>query len=176
MTGMLIHGRLRTLGVLAALAPAVLFAAAPAQAARSTSAVCLVRFTATITPGFSLTPGPGTFTTGGETGSMSCIGKIGGDRVTGRGSVGVDETYTGGSCTSHVGTGTVSITIPTTAGVKHVVGDLTVRRTALVVRPEVRFPNARFSSIGVSIPRQGNCVATPLQKALVVLAGVLSGP
>jgi hypothetical protein len=162
---------------MAALAGAALLAAAPAHAADGTSAICTNRVpsTITITPGFSMTPSSGTITTNGQTGSITCVGKIGGHRVTGPGSIGIDETYTNATCTSHVGSGTVSVTIPTTAGIQHLSGALTERRTALVLTADVRFPGGRFSGIGIVIPTLGNCLLTPLRQALLSVTGLLSG-
>lgn len=169
-----IHQRIRIAAVLSALAAAALVAAAPAQAAGATSAVCVNRFTATITPGFSLTPSSGTLTTRGQTGSINCAGTLRGHRITGRGSIGFDAVYTAATCSSEVSSGTVRVTLPTSGGIKHLVGALTVRRTALVVSVGVRFPNARFSGIGVAIPTQGNCLITPMRQALITIAGSLS--
>lgn len=175
MVAALTRGRLRAVGVAAALGPAALAAAEPAKAAAATSAVCSSRFTTTIVPGFTMTPSSGTFTTFGQTGSITCIGRIGGHRVTGPGTIGADETYTRGTCATHVGAGVVRLTVPTTGGAKHMVGTLTVRRTALVVSPEVRFPGARFRALGVVVPTQGDCIIAPQRRALVLVAGVLSG-
>lgn len=138
------------------------------------SAICVSRFSVTITPGFGPTPGSGTLASHGETGSITCIGKIGGHRVTGRGSVGLDETYTRGSCLSHVGTGTVRVSLPTSAGVKHMVGAATSRRSGLGLLAEVRFRDARFRGVGVAVPTQGNCLLTPLRRALITVSGSLN--
>jgi hypothetical protein len=176
MISTLTSRHLRTVGVLAGLAPAALgVAAAPAQAADATLAMCNSRFLTTITPGFTMTPGSGTFTTHGQTGSITCVGRIGGDRVTGPGSIGAEEAYTAGNCISHVGSGIVRIALPTTAGIKHMVGELAVRRTALVVRPEIRFPGARFSALGAVVPTRGDCFVTRQRQALVLVAGVIRG-
>jgi hypothetical protein len=51
--------------------------------------------------------------------------------------------------------------VPTTGATKDMAGALTVRRTGLVVRPEVRFSGARFRAIGVSIPTDGTCLSRP---------------
>jgi hypothetical protein len=165
--------RTRILGALATLAVA-LCATAPAQAATATSAACVTHFTATFTPGLSPTPGPGTVSTNGETGSFSCIGRIGGDRVTGPGTIGVETSYTG-DCLSHRGTGTVRIIIPTTGGTKDMTGTLTVRRTGLVVRPAVQFDGMRYRGIGVVLPAEGDCFLTPLRRGQLLLIGVLLG-
>lgn len=166
---------LRTAVALAALAAAGPLAAAPAQAAGATSAVCVNRIAATFTPGLRVTPSSGAVTTNGETGSMTCVGKIGGHRITGPGSFGVDYTYTGATCVSHVGSGTAQITLPTTAGIKHMVGTFTNRRIALIIRPEARFPGVRLTAIGVAIPTQGNCFVTPLTRVLALVTSYLTG-
>jgi hypothetical protein len=106
---------------------------------------------------------------------MTCVGKVGGHRITGPGPFGVDYTYTGATCASHVGSGTARVTLPTTAGIKHMVGAFTNRRIALVIRPEARFPGARLSGIGVALPTQGNCFVTPLTRVLVLVTGSLTG-
>lgn len=170
-----VHRPLRIGGALAALAAAALLAAAPAQAAGTTSAVCVNQFTATISPGFTLIPGSGRQTTYGETGTIACIGKIAGHRVTGPGSSGFDMPYSGATCASEKSSGTVSVTVPTTAGDQHLVGALTVWRTALAFRAEVQLAGMHFSGVGVDIPRQGNCFLTPLRRVTAVVTGTFSG-
>ncbi len=166
---------LRIAAALATLAAATLPTAAPAQAAGKTSAICVNQFTVTISPGFTLVPSSGTQTTHGETGTLTCVGKIKGHRITGPGSSGFDMPYNGATCASEKSSGTVSGTIPTTAGSKHFVGALTVWRTALAFRVEAQFPGMHFSGAGVDIPRQGNCILTPLRQATAVLTGTFSG-
>ena len=161
-------------GALAALAAATLLAAAPAQAAGKTAAACASQFTATINPGFTAVPSSGTQTTNGQTGTIACVGKIAGRRITGFGTIGFDATYTEGTCASATVTGTVRATIPTKAGDQHLVGALTARRTALIVRAQVQFDGIHYSGIGSAIPLQGNCVVTPLRQALIVLTGTLN--
>jgi hypothetical protein len=179
MSIMLTHARTRIFGASGAVTVALLAAAAapaPAQTPTPspTAAACITTFTGTFTPGFSMTPGSGTLTTNGETGAFTCLGRIGGDRVTGPGVIAVDESYTG-SCLSHTGTGTVRITIPTSGGSKDMTGTLTVRRTGLIVTPIVQFPDARYRGIGLTIPAEGNCFATPLRRAHIALLGVMRG-
>jgi hypothetical protein len=169
------HGRLRIAVALAALASASLLAASPAHAAGATSAVCVGRIAATFTPGLRVTPSSGAVTTNGETGSITCVGKIGGHRVTGPGSFGVDYTYAGATCAAHAGSGTARITLPTTGGTSHMVGAFTNRRVGLVIRPEARFPGARFSGIGVAIPTHGTCFVTPLTRVAVSVTASLTG-
>jgi len=158
-----------------ALFAAALLAAAPAQAAGGTSAVCTNEFTATITPGFSFIPSSGTQTTNGETGSIVCVGEIAGHRVTGRGSIGYVLPYAAATCASEAGSGTVRATVPTTAGNRHLVGTLAVERTALAIRADVQFSGMRYRGLGVAVPRQGDCLLTPLRQVSIVLTGTLSG-
>ena len=165
---------LRIGGALAALVAATLATAAPAQAAGKTSAACASQFTTTISPGFSLVPSSGTQTTKGQTGTVACIGKINGRRITGPGSIGYDSTYEGGTCASETASGTVRATIPTAAGDRHLVGALSVQRTALIVRVQAQFDGFHYSGVGAAIPMQGNCLVTPLRQALIVLTGTLS--
>jgi hypothetical protein len=167
--------QLRIAGVLASVACVALPATASAQPAAKTSAVCSARLTVTITPGFRVTPGSGALTSQGETGTLTCAGTIDGQRVTGPGTVGLDESYTNGGCLSHVGRGTASITVPTTAGAKHLVGAATSRRTALLLSADVRFPGAHFGGIGLAVPLRGSCLLTPMRQALISVTGTLKG-
>ena len=174
MTTALTHTHLR-LGLVATLAAGALLGTSSAQASGETSAVCAPQLSVTISPGFRLAPSAGTISSGGETGSIICTGDIDGHRVTGPGTVGLDETYARGDCLSHVGTGTVRASIPTTAGVVHLVGAATSRRTALALVAEAQFPGASYSGVGVAIPTQGDCVLTPMRRALLTVSGMLSG-
>ena len=86
----------RIAGSVVTAAAVALLAASPAQAGAGTSAVCSVSFPrASITPPFMpfvLTPASGTVTSGGQTGSVSCVGRIGGDRITSPGQGGIVHT------------------------------------------------------------------------------------
>jgi hypothetical protein len=169
------HGRLRIAVALAALTIGTLLGAAPAHAAAATSAVCTNLFAATVSPGFTMIRSAGTITTHGETGLIECVGTIDGHRVTGPGTMGINYAYSRGTCVAHVGSGAVSLSVPTTAGTKRMTGALTVRRIALVIHAEVSFPNAHFSAIGHPIPTNGSCLTTPLRLFLVSVTGRLSG-
>lgn len=170
------HDALQIGRSVAALAAVALLAAAPAQAAGTTSAACSSAFAATVSPGFSLTPSSGTVTTNGEVRSLACVGRIDGQRITGTGTVGVEYAYApGATCLSHAGSGTVRITLPTTAGTKHMVGSLTVRRAALALSVSAQFPAARLNGIGVAVPVAGSCLFTPWRRAVIAVTGGLGG-
>jgi hypothetical protein len=174
MSTTLIPHRLRTGLVLGALVAVAALAPSAAQAAGSTSALCVNRLTLTISPGFSLIPTSGTETTNGDVGAILCVGAIRGHRITGPGSIGVDTTYVASGCLSEFSSGVVRVTIPTTAGPERIDGALTVRRTALAVSVTVNATDTRFSGIGVAVPTVGACLLTPLQHALIIIAGSLS--
>ncbi|MDQ3678858.1 MAG: hypothetical protein M3401_19015 [Actinomycetota bacterium] len=165
---------------MAAVAGLALLAAAPAQAQSGTSAVCTATFPeVSISPPFKpfvLTRASGTVTSGGQTGRVICVGEIGGARVTGAGTGGIMYAYSSGTCAAHVGLGTATWTIPTEAGPKQLTGTLSVRRIALGVLAEVRFPDALADLAGAVVPVAGDCVITPLSKVHVTVAGPLVGP
>lgn len=163
----------------ARLAPCVVLAGCvlgpvPAlAAAKPPSAVCSNTFTASITPGFTTTPGAGKLSSNGQTGSIECFGTVGGQRVTGPGTLGFVEQHARGTCRGHTGTGRVHLMIPTTAGPKNMYGALAVRRSGLTVRVKVRFPGIRYSGNGVIFPRMGDCTSTPLEQIRVTMVGTL---
>ena len=170
------HAALRVAGSVAALFVVAILTAAPAHAAGTTSALCTSAFTATISPGFELTPSSGTVTTNGDVRSLSCVGKIDGHRVTGPGTVGVHYFYApGATCLSHTGSGTVRFTLPTTAGTKHIAGALIVRRAGLVLSANAQFPGVRMNGIGVVVPAPGSCLLKPLRRVLVSVSASLTG-
>lgn len=131
--------------LLAAAGALALLVAAPAQAQSNTAAVCSVTFPdVSITPPFYpfvLSAAPGTVSTNGQTGTVTCIGELDGSHVTGPGTAGLTYAYTG-SCIAHTGLGTVTWSVPTAAGVKHMTGTLSVRRVAVGILAEARFPDA----------------------------------
>jgi hypothetical protein len=154
----------------AALAPA------SAHAAPASDALCTSVFTAQISPGFSARPGSGAVTSGGETGTLVCTGRVNGRRITGVGTFSVEETYTtGAACVSDKSRGQVAMTIPTTGGAIHIVGALTARRIGLVELVDIAFPGARFKGTGVVVPTRGNCFLAPLTRAAVSVTGTLRG-
>jgi hypothetical protein len=155
----------------ALLVPAI--GAAPAGAAPATDAVCTNVLTVDITPGWRLAPGPGIGSSHGETGTQVCIGTLYGHRITGPGTVGVEEHITG-SCLSDTSAGTVSVTLPTTAGIVHLAGALQAHRLGLVQFVDIAFPDARFTGMGPGAPTRGDCLLRPITQVTVSLTGTLS--
>jgi hypothetical protein len=172
--------RIRRAGPGAVVIATMILASTPAPsgaaaAARATDAVCTNVITLYITPGFSVRPGSGTVTSGGATGTLPCAGRLYGHRITGPGTFTVEENYTQASCLSDRSTGRVSATIPTTAGPTQISGALTGRRLGLVEIVDVAFANAPFHGTGPVLPTLGNCLITPITRALVSITGTLRG-
>jgi len=160
--------------VLAGLLIAVL-ATADASAAPATSATCTGLMPVSLSPGFTPAPGVGTGTSGGQTGTMTCLGTLDGHQITGLGSFGAQETYTtGGACLTDTSSGQVSATFPTTGGPVTIVGSLSARRLALIESIEIDFPQSHFSGMAIVVPTDGNCLLSPLRHALVSVTGSLS--
>jgi hypothetical protein len=162
-----------------AVLAAVLIAAlsAPgAEAAPATSATCTGILTVNLTPGFTPIPNSGSGTSGGQTGTMTCLGSLDGHRITGAGTFGVQETYTtGAACLTDTSGGQVSATFPTTGGPVTIVGALHAHRMALVEFIEIAFPQSQFSGVAIIVPTQGDCLTAPLTQALVSVTGTLTG-
>jgi hypothetical protein len=117
----------------------------------------------------------GTVTSRGETGTLPCVGRLYGHPITGPGTFAVEETYTQAACLSDRSTGRVTITIPTTGGPTHITGALTGRRLGLLEFVEIAFPNARFHGTGPVLPTLGDCLISPITRALVSITGTLRG-
>lgn len=109
--------------VLAALV--VVVAGMPAAHAQSVS-VCTFTTHVTISPGAGTTPTAGTFTTGGETGTVDCQGDL-----TGSGTIGYVGTYgdllQADTCAHGEGSGTFSYTV----GSRHISGPFHYVRAAV---------------------------------------------
>lgn len=171
------HGSRRIGGVLAAGALSIAAAsAAGAEAAPATDAECTAIVTAHITPGFTASPGSGAVTSGGQTGTVTCIGRLYGQRITGSGTMGFEETYTAGAgCLSDQSSGRLTTTLPTTGGPIQITGALTGHRLGLVQFVDIAFAQARYSGIGPLVLTKGSCLLTPLTRALVTVTGTLRG-
>src|SRR5947199_8774902 len=82
--------------------------ALPAQS-QDAGTPCRFEVDASLSPGLSRTPSSGTFTSGGETGTVTCDGAVNGEQPTGAGTMGTDGRYGlaggGDSCRSAPGAG-----------------------------------------------------------------------
>ena len=150
----------------------------PAHAGAGTSAICSLSFPAHFSPGVTTTAGSGSFASGGETGTINCVGTIDGHAVTGPGSFGFEGTFTGTSCLSHQTSGTSSLTLPTDAGPVHVGGG-GFRSSGLGLNGTVEATHnnpapVHFSGAYLMVPQQGTCATAPMTDASVSMIGVLT--
>lgn len=163
-------------------AAALLALAATAQAQAQTAAACTFSTHVTLSPGVSTTPSTGTFTTGGQTGTIDCQGVIAGAMITGPGTVGYSGSYGTGllgpdDCAQGGGSGTFDYTIPTTAGAYGVSGGFTFQRVALAGEFTGRAEGAGyFAGVFEFTPDEGqDCVNVPVTSASVTGQAVLAG-
>jgi hypothetical protein len=90
----------------------------PAAGAESKT-TCTFTSAIALQPGLSVVPSVGTFTSGGETGTVTCDGPVRGIVPTGPGSLGVEGRYgtkDPDTCFTGEGDGRFSFTFPTAAG------------------------------------------------------------
>ena len=139
-----------------------------------TSAECSMSFPSYFSGGLSTTPNSGRFDSAGETGTIDCVGKIGGHTVTGPGSFGFEGTLTDSGCLSHKGSGISYFTVPTDAGPVHVSGGgFTVTGVGVFGGVDATHPGVRFVGSYLLVPINGNCVTEPLTEARVLMNGSL---
>jgi hypothetical protein len=132
---------------------------------------CLAEIDLTFSPGISMTPSSGTFTTGGETGTNRCDGPINGYMPTGPATRGEDGRYGvegPSSCTNPSGVGewTIVFTMPTTGGRQHV--EFPVRGPYGPLKGGGVFGGTftgegMYGHYAVSV-LEGDCVTTPITK------------
>jgi hypothetical protein len=158
-----------------AAAVAALVAAGASAGSAQAAAFCSFTAAAKLTPGLSSTPTKGQFTTGGETGTLDCHGDLGGQQITGPGTLGFAGVYgtmgEGDTCAAGGGSGDFSLTVPTAGGSKHLQAPFTFSTFA-------GFGN--FSSPVISggfnfVPTEGNCFTAPVTAVDVYGGGSLSG-
>jgi hypothetical protein len=154
----------------AAVAVAVaLVITAPSTA--SAAAFCNFNFTVTISPGLSMTPTAGTFTSGGQTGKITCYGDIYGKEITGPGRAGASGGGDGPTtCTNGSGHGEGTIVLPTSAGEV----TYTYPFTFSYVTGAGPFSSDAYSGGFGFLPGKGNCFTEPVTEAHVMGFGYLT--
>lgn len=145
--------------------PAAVAAEAPARThCTFTAAIALV-------PGLSVVPSSGTFSSGGETGTVSCDGPVRGIVPTGPGTLGVEgrygtkdpDTCQGGG----EGDGRFVVTIPTDAGDQRFAALFTFTYGEPSTRGGVvagRFEGDGFHGTFDATPKEGDCVTRPVTR------------
>lgn len=143
----------------------------------ATSADCSLSFPAYVTPGLGMSPSSGQFDSRGETGTITCVGKIFGHTVTGPGTFGFEGTLTNSSCLTHQGSGTSFFTVPTDAGPVHVSGGgFTIAGLGVLGSGHATHDGGlAFDDSYVLFPLKGNCITEPVTEAHVLMSGHLRG-
>lgn len=162
--------------VVAALLPLTLLPATPARA--QGGAVCTFAADFEVLPGFSAAPSKGTFSTGGETGSVDCVGLVYGQEVLGAGTFGFEGQYGtgpsgGDTCSEGQGVGTFSMHIPTSLGIIHVRGTFTEQFVGNGGQFAGQAPVMEVSCLYEFRPTQGDCVTTPARAETLTGQGAI---
>lgn len=140
---------------------------------------CSFKFDADVNPGLSDAPSSGTVTSKGETGTVTCQGKVNGKSVTGPGTFGTDGKYgttDPDTCTSGgEGNGTMDLTVPTDDGPQHVTAPYNFTYGALQNGVlAVTFKGETWSGTAEVRPTKGDCVSVPLSKMTAEGKGTLT--
>lgn len=141
----------------------------PAPARASSRAACVASWRDTVSPGITLTPAVGAFTSHGETGTITCVGSVKGHRVTRPGTFG-EQGVVRGNCAFGSGSALFSMTIPTSAGAARLqIPAVFTYAGGVGLRPTGIFPGGF-----VFYPVRGDCITSPVTEIAVVLHGTLT--
>lgn len=125
---------------------------------------CVAEWEATISPGITMSPGRGKYSSNGETGTLTCDGTVDGVAVTGPGTWGVSGTYDATDCINGQGPIRFTWTIPTAGGVKQGVTsgefDFGIRHGRAPLNG--RMQTDRASGSWTMLPLKGDCVVEPV--------------
>jgi hypothetical protein len=146
----------------------------PAQAQGTTSATCWAAGSFQLSPGLGMADGPGTYSSGGETGSVSCSGTVLGHRVTGSGSFGVEGAYVG-TCLADHGPGVLRLTVPTDAGPIRLSGNYMESSIGPIGHIEGTVSGALLAGTFFFGPMRGDCVTAPVTEAFLYAVVSLTG-
>jgi len=150
-------------------------------AARGTEGIpCTAEVDLTVAPGLSNSPSSGTWTTNGETGTITCTGRLGGYEVTGPGTIGGHGRYgvnDPASCRGGDADGPQFFSIPTSGGIQHIRNDHFVTYGPLKGDGPYggEFRGPRFSGTFQARPVEGDCVTAPITKAHFAVKGTMRG-
>jgi hypothetical protein len=162
-----------------ALGSSLLVVGPAAKAAEG--APCTAEVDLSLAPGLSNSPSSGTWTTNGETGTISCTGTLNGNKITGPGTIGGEGRYGTRDPDTCGGGGEAEgphfISIPTSSGTEHIRNDHVATYGPLegdgVVGGEFHGP--RFSGTFEARPVDGDCVSAPITKVHFIIKGTLKG-
>jgi hypothetical protein len=154
---------------------------APAGVSAQQATACEATVDIDMAPGLSSTASSGTFTSRGETGTVSCDGPVNGHQPSGPGTFGASGHYgtQGGDVCTSGGEGDAKQrwTFPTADVDEEVTDTQTFTYGALSGGSTFggEFKGERYSGTFEVSPKQGDCVTTPLTKIRVVVRWTMSG-
>src|SRR4051812_8009052 len=127
-------------------------------------APCSAEVDLSVAPGLSNSPSSGTWTTNGETGSITCTGRLGGYEITGPGTIGGEGRYGSrdpATCRGGEAEGPHFISIPTSGGIQHIRNDHVATYGPLKGDGPYggEFRGTRFSGTFQARPVKGDCVS-----------------
>lgn len=159
-----------------AMVAAVLWAVAAVPAGSAPAPThCRFASEVSLTPGLSIVPSSGTFSSGGETGTVECDGVVRGLRPTGPGTLGVDGEYGTAdpdTCLAGEGEGRFSFTFPTADGPGKR-SNVFSFSFGLIGGPGA-FEGKGFSGSFEVRPVEGNCFVTPVTRISIRGEGTIT--
>ena len=165
--------------VLAVLLLATTFIAHPASA-KDYPTQCTFSVVVSLLPGLSFVPSSGVFTSGGQTGTVTCDGIVRGVQPAGPGTLGVAGRYgtqDPDTCLDGEGEGRFSFTFPTAEGEGRRSNDFSFSfglLGALVGGPPGEFSGNGFSGTIKVQPEEGNCFISPVTKVSIEGQGTIT--
>jgi hypothetical protein len=160
--------RLRFAVVAAAGSALGLLVPPPAMGAVKTN--CSFTSTITLQPGFSVVPSTGTFSSGGQTGTVTCDGPVRGIVPTGPGMLGVEGRYgtkDPDTCFGGEGEGRFSFTFPTATGPGRRSNVFTFTFSLIGLSPSGFSGDGFGGGFDDVQPEEGDCLIHPVTKILV---------
>jgi hypothetical protein len=132
-----------------------------------------------VSPGLTMSPSSGTFTSNGETGTLTCSGPVHGREPSGPGTIGVDGRYGDEKpYTCHddaQGEGTFKLTIPTSDGPEHITDHVTFTHGSYTDGLFTgAFQGDRMSGKFEARPTDGDCVSKPMTRFHIKGNGTLN--
>src|SRR5689334_17127873 len=138
---------------------------------------CTFSSTITLAPGFSVVPSSGTFTSGGETGTVSCDGPVRGIVPTGPGALGVVGRYgtkDPDTCFGGEGEGRFSFTFPTATGFGKRSNVLTFSFSLIGLSRSGCQGDGYAGTFDDVEPQEGDCFVHPVTKLVVKGHGTIT--
>jgi len=170
------HSRRTSVAIMVALLVLTVTAiGSPGRAVRAAGpTACTFNMDNAISPGLSTSPSSGTFTSNGETGTITCDGPVNGKQPSGPGKIGQSGHYQGTCQSGGSGDFVATLTIPTSSGAQHVTDTGTLTFGGIQGGLfNAQFQGDRMSGTAQVRPTQGDCVTTPTTKAHETANGTL---